>query len=83
MAVKIVGYGLAWHVANREGRVRLRGKDGKTWESPQLDAALFAAYEAVLRSGASAHQGWLFSESGDQVQSTELQPFSGENPFPW
>jgi hypothetical protein len=84
MAVQIVEYGLAWNVAKREGRARLRGKDGKTWNSPPLDATEFAAYEAVLRSGASADQGWLLSGGGHEIAQIGGQPaFSGESPFPW
>jgi hypothetical protein len=83
MAVQIVGYGVAWNVQGREGRVRLLGGDGKTWNSPSLDAAQLAAYEAVLRGGASVDQGWLFSESGRATGVAEMWAASGESPFPW
>ena len=84
MAVQIVAYGLAWNIVQREGRARLRGSDGKTWESPPLDAAQLTAYEAVLRSGASADHGWLLSESGhERAQVGELRTLGGESPFPW
>jgi hypothetical protein len=83
MAVQIVRYRLEWNVEKGVGRARLRGNDSKTWNSPLLDAAQFAAYEAVLRLGASADQGWLFSEGGSESAQLGDQALSGENPFPW
>lgn len=88
MAVRIAAYGLAWRVQDNIGVVRLRGEDGKTWTSGPLQGAALAAFAAVLRKGASADRGVVFSsdEFTEKERATEgavFKPLSGENPFPW
>ena len=85
MAVEITAYGVAWNFSRSEGVVRLRGSDGKTWNSPPLDASAIAAIAAVLRDRAQAGGGWLFSgnEKPAATPVEGVQPFGGENPFPW
>jgi hypothetical protein len=85
MTVEITAYGMVWNIARNQGGVRLRGSDGQTWDSPLLDASSFTAIAEVLRSGARAGGGSLFS--GEEKPSTTsvegMAVFGGENPFPW
>jgi hypothetical protein len=84
--MRIVAYQLAWNFKTSVGAVRLRGEDGHVWPSGAIDAASFAAIAAVLKEGASANNGILFSGNETaNFASTEgtMKPLGEGSPFPW